>query len=108
MSMFESHTLLSLAFDLAFFWGWFAAYGRVVPNNGARRIVGIAGWLLAMAGYLQLSASIFTRWGASHQFDAWAMPLDLFEKFGVLAVVLAAVLITLAYRGIQRNAATAH
>jgi hypothetical protein len=35
------------------------------------------------------------------------MPLDLFEKFGVLAVIAAAVLIVLANRGTGRHAVTA-
>ncbi|TCG01093.1 hypothetical protein BZM26_10115 [Paraburkholderia strydomiana] len=90
-----------------FFWGWFAVYKWIVPNSGVRRVAGIVGWLLALAGYVQLSASIFARWAASYQFDAWAMPLDPFEKLGVLAVLAAVVLIVLANRGTRHNAATA-
>ncbi|MGF6637262.1 hypothetical protein [Paraburkholderia sp. MM6662-R1] len=104
--MLEHRTLLSLACDLVFLWGWFAVYERVVPNSGVRRIAGIAGWLSALVGYVELSASIFTRWEASYHFDAWAMPLDLFEKFGVLAVIAATALMVIANRGNGRHAAT--
>ncbi|MFM0411239.1 hypothetical protein [Paraburkholderia dipogonis] len=106
--MLEHHTLLSLACDLAFFWAWLAVYQRLVPNSGVRRIAAITGWLSALIGYIELSASIFTRWEASYRFDAWAMPLDLFEKFGVLAVLVAAALLVIANRGHGHNAATAN
>lgn len=105
--MFEHHSLLSLACDLAFLWAWVAMYGRIVPKGSVRRVAGIAGWLLALVGYLELSASIFTRWDASYHFNAWAMPLDPFEKFGVLAIVAAAALIVLANRGNAPHAVTA-
>lgn len=109
--MFTQHTLPSLACDLLFFWGWFLAYQRVVPNGGIRRIAGIAGiagMLSAIAGYLQLSASMFARWDAANQFDAWAMPLDVFEKLGVLAALVAVALIVLANRGTGRRPAAAN
>ncbi|MFP3637805.1 hypothetical protein [Paraburkholderia sp. SIMBA_054] len=104
--MSEHHTLLSFACDLAFLWGWLALYGRAVPNSGGHRIAGVAGWLLALVGYLELSASIFTRSDASYHFNAWAMPLDVFEKFGVLAVITAAALIVLANCCTRRRAVT--
>ncbi|TDG02879.1 hypothetical protein E1N52_37720 [Paraburkholderia guartelaensis] len=62
--MYEHHTLLSIAVDLAFFWLWFAVYQWAVPTSGARRIMGIAGMAIVFAGYLELSASFFARWDA--------------------------------------------
>jgi hypothetical protein len=106
--MHEHHTLLSLASDLAFFWVWFAAYQRVVPSSGARRVGGIAGMLLVFAGYLELSTNFFTRWDASYYFDAWSMPLSLLEKVGMLAVIAGITLLVLANRGTSRAAVSSH
>ncbi|MEX3845581.1 hypothetical protein [Paraburkholderia sp. BR10882] len=105
--MYEHHTLLSIPVDLAFFWLWFAVYQWLVPTSGARRIAGIAGMAAVFAGYLELSASFFARWDASRYFDAWAMPLTLFEKIGALAVAAAIALLVVVNRGTNRAAVAA-
>ncbi|WP_233890094.1 hypothetical protein [Paraburkholderia flagellata] len=60
------------------------------------------------AGYLELSASFFARWGASRSFDALAIPLTLFEKSGVLAVFAAFALLVLVNRGTSHAATAAN
>ncbi len=107
--MFEQHSLLRLACDLAFFWCWLAVYDRIVPNSGVRRVAGIVGWLLGVDRVSRNECEhLFARWDASHHFNAWAMPIDLFEKLGVLAAIGAFALIVLANRGTERHAATAN
>ncbi|MBN3761111.1 hypothetical protein [Burkholderia sp. Ac-20365] len=105
--MYEHHTLLSVMADLAFCCAWFRIYERVVPDSGVRRIGGATGMLLLLAGYVELSADILTRLIASRSFDAWAMPLDLFEKSGALAVVVGVGLLLVVNAGRRRCAAVA-
>lgn len=103
--MFESHNLLNLACDLAFFATWATLFRRVVPKGGFRRFAGVTGWLLTLAGYVLISTRIFTRWSASYLFDnVWSMPLDALDKVGVLTVVCGVMLIVLANLGIQHLA----
>lgn len=102
--MFEFRSLLNLVLDLAFIAAWGTVYGRVVPNGGFRRIAGIVGWISALAAYVQISTSIFVRWGASSHFEnVWSMPLDALDKVGALTFVISVVLIVLANRGIERR-----
>lgn len=105
--MYQTHDLLNLVCDLAFIAWWAGQYRRVVPHSGCRRIVGVAGWLLALAAYVQISTSIFTRWGASTLVeDVWSKPLGVFDKVGVLTLLFAATVLFLANRGAQRSPIT--
>lgn len=102
--MSEYFDLLILACDLVFVLVWTASFKRVVPRFGIRRFAGIGGWLLALAGYFQISTNISVRRSASYIFDnAWSLPISSGEKFAVLTVAASVLLIAIANRGSLRR-----
>lgn len=101
--MYDHHPLFSLLCDVAFFWGWLACYDLIVPPGGTPRVLAVAGMIALLAGYLEVSAAFNTRWDLSYTFDAWAMPLTMFDKGGFGALCAGILMLVFANRGCRQS-----